>query len=354
VRYIAALALIVSPLGAARPAALHLVRIGQFDHPVFVTAPRSEPGRIYVVEKTGRIVVAQNGRTRPTPFLDIHTQVSGAEEQGLLSMAFDPRYAQNHRFYVDFTDTNGDTRVIRYTSNGTSAIASSAKQLLFVKDFAPNHNGGQLEFGPDGRLWWGNGDGGDEGDPQHNGQNLSRPFSKLMTLDVNAARPRWHMVAYGLRNPWRFSFDRANGDLYIGDVGQDSYEEIDYLRGGFTQPVNFGWRRFEGNHVYDGGEQLAGRGRYVPPVAENPHSAGCSVSGGYVYRGKAVPAAVGRYFYGDYCSGTVWSFVIRSGRATGVRTEPFTVKGLSTFGEDAGGELYLASVDEGSVYRLAG
>jgi glucose/arabinose dehydrogenase len=341
-------ALAATPLAAVRIDALHLVRVGRFDQPVYVTA---EGGRLYVVERPGRIRIAG----RAAPFLDIRSQVgSRGTEQGLLSMAFDPHYAQNHRFYVDFTDTNGDTRVVRYTSNGTAAVPSSAKQLLFVKDFAPNHNGGQLQFGPDGRLWWGNGDGGDEGDPQHNGQNLSRPFSKLMTLDVNAAKPRWHLVAYGLRNPWRFSFDRANGDLYIGDVGQDHYEEIDYVRRGFTVPVNFGWRRFEGKHVYDGSEQLVGHGRYVPPVVEYSHDAGCSVTGGYVYRGRAVPAARGRYFYGDYCSGTVWSFVVRGGRATALRREPFVVKGLSSFGQDTAGELYLMSVDEGSVYRLAG
>ena len=134
-------------------------------------------------------------------------------------MAFDPGYAKNHRFYVDYTDVNGNTRVVRYLSNGTTGIPSSAKQLLFVKDFAPNHNGGQLQFGPDGRLYWGNGDGGGEDDPNDNGQNLTRPFAKIMRLNVNAAKPRWKLVAYGLRNPWRFSFDRATGDLYIGDVG---------------------------------------------------------------------------------------------------------------------------------------
>ncbi len=267
-------------------------------------------------------------------------------------MAFDPNYAKNHRFYVDYTDQNGDTRVVRYASNGTTGNPRTAKQLLFVKDFASNHNGGQLQFGPDGRLYWGNGDGGDAGDPKDNGQNLNRPFAKIMRLNVNVANARWQLVAYGLRNPWRFSFDRANGDLYIGDVGQDHYEEIDYLRHGFAGVANFGWRHFEGKHVYDAGTPLLTAGRYVPPVVEYPHPVGCSVSGGFVYRGKQVPSAVGRYFYGDYCSGIVWSLRIVNGRATSVRREAFTVPGLSGFGEDTAGELYLTSVNSGDVFRL--
>jgi glucose/arabinose dehydrogenase len=353
-RHLAALALIVAPLGAARPAALHLVQIGRFDLPVYVAATPSEPSRIYVVEQRGRIRVVDNGTVRRTPFLDIAAQVRSGGEQGLLSVAFHPNYAQNHLFYVDYTDRNGDTRVVEYRSDGQQAILTSARQLLYVKDFADNHNGGQLEFGPDGLLWWGNGDGGGAGDPQHNGQNLGRPFAKIMKLDVANPNARWQLVAYGLRNPWRFSFDRANRDLYIADVGQGDWEEIDYVRHGFRAPLNFGWNRFEGRHVFDSSTRLLTRGRYVAPVVEYSHAAGCSVTGGYVYRGKAVPAAAGRYFYGDYCSGTIWSFRIANGRATGLRREPFKVEGLSSFGEDAAGELYLAAVNDGGVYRLAG
>ena len=297
------LAVIVLPAAACgRGQALHLVRVGHATDPVYLTAPPGQAGKLYVVEQAGQIVVLANGKVSST-FLDIQSQVTSGGEQGLLSMAFDPGYAKNHRFYVDYTDQNGDTRVVRYLSNGTTAIASSAKQLLFVKDFAPNHNGGQLQFGPDGRLYWGNGDGGGEGDPNDNGQNLNRPFAKIMRLDVNAARPRWHLVAYGLRNPWRFSFDRKTGDLYIGDVGQDDWEEIDYLRRGYPSIANFGWKHFEGSHVYDAGTALLPTGRYVPPIAEYSHDGGnCAVDGGYVYRGANVPAALGRYFYGDNCT----------------------------------------------------
>jgi glucose/arabinose dehydrogenase len=341
--------------GAAsgRSGTLHLVRVVQVAAPVYATAAPGEPGRLYIVEQAGRIVVLENGRIRSSPFLDIRRQVVSGGEQGLLSVAFDPQYRTNHRFYVDYTDTNGDTRVVRYRSDGARAVQSSATQLLFVKDFASNHNGGQLQFGPDGRLYWGNGDGGGAGDPQHNGQSLAPPFAKLMRLNVNAAKPRWQLVAYGLRNPWRFSFDRANGDLYIGDVGQGSWEEIDYLRRGTTTIANFGWNRLEGTHTYDSSTQLLSRARYVPPVSEYSHSDGCSVTGGYVYRGRQVPAVLGRYFYGDYCSGTVWSLRIANGKATGVRREPFTLRGLSSFAEDTAGELYLMSVDSGGVFRLA-
>jgi glucose/arabinose dehydrogenase len=330
------------------------VLVGRFASPVYATAPASEPETLYVVEQAGRIVVLQDGHVRATPFLDIRSKVTSGGEQGLLSMAFDPAYSTNHLFYVDYTDLNGNTKVVRYRSDGQAAVPSSAKLLLFVRDFAPNHNGGQLAFGPDGRLYWGNGDGGGGGDPQDNGQSLSRPFAKIESLDVGAGRARWQLVAIGLRNPWRFSFDRRTGDLFIGDVGQNAWEEIDYLRRGATTPVNFGWRRFEGSHVYDDAVPLLATGRYVRPVFEYPHAQGCSVTGGYVYRGGSIPGAVGRYFFGDYCSATVWSLKIVRGKATGVRREPFTVPGLSSFAEDTRGALYLLSVSSGAVYRLAG
>jgi glucose/arabinose dehydrogenase len=338
----------------AKQDALHLVPVAKFSAPVYATSAPGEPGNLYVVEQAGRIMVLRNGTTRATPFLDIRSIVRSGGEQGLLSVAFDPAYPANHYFYVDYTDTNGNTRVVRYRSNGTTGIPSSAKQLLFVQDFAVNHNGGQLQFGPDRRLYWGNGDGGGAGDPEHNGQTLARPFAKLMRANVRAAKPYWRVVAYGLRNPWRFSFDRATGDVYIADVGQGDWEEIDYLRRGTAGIVNFGWNRFEGRHAYDPSTPLLTRGPYRPPIAEYSHALGCSVTGGYVYRGKAVPAAAGRYFYGDYCTGTIWSLTVVGGKARGVRREPFKVAGLSSFGEDSSGELYLMSANSGDLYRLTG
>jgi glucose/arabinose dehydrogenase len=347
-------ALAASATASARSDALHLVRVGHFEAPVYATPAPGEAGALYVVEQAGRILVLKGGRIRSTPFLDIRPLVVSGGEQGLLSVAFDPAYQQNHRFYVDYTDRNGDTRVVQYRSDGTKAIPSSAKQLLFVKDFAPNHNGGQLQFGPNGWLYWGNGDGGGGGDPEHNGQSLARPFAKIMRLNVNAAKPRWTLVAYGLRNPWRFSFDRTTGDLYIGDVGQGNWEEIDYLKHGTATVANFGWNHFEGKHVYEASTRLLTRGRYHGPVVEYSHSLGCSVTGGYVYRGAKIPSIAGRYFYGDYCSGTVWSLKIVNGKAASVRKEPFKVDGLSSFAQGSDGELYAMSVNTGNVYRLAG
>jgi glucose/arabinose dehydrogenase len=347
-------ALLLAASASGRADTLRLVRVAHFDAPVYTTTAPGEPGNLYVVEQAGVIRVLARGRIDPTPFLDIRPLVLSGGEQGLLSIAFDPAYQTTHRFFVDYTDRNGDTHVVQYRSDSARAATSSAKELLFVRDFAPNHNGGQLQFGPDGRLYWGNGDGGGGGDPQHNGQSLARPFAKIMRLNVDAAAPRWSLVAYGLRNPWRFTFDRANGDLYIGDVGQNAWEEIDYLRHGTRGVANFGWNHWEGRHVYDPSTALLPKGPYHPPVAEYSHSLGCSVTGGYVYRGAKVRSAVGRYFYGDYCSGTVWSLKIVNGRAQGLRREPFTVRGLSSFGEGADGELYLMSVESGDLYRLAG
>jgi glucose/arabinose dehydrogenase len=347
------LALLLFATGAsARGDALHLVRIAQFDAPVYATVAPGEPRNMYVVEQGGYVRVLTGGRIRATPFLDVHSLIVSGGEQGLLSIAFDPAYQRSHRFFVDYTDRSGDTHVVEYRSNGTRAIPSSAKQRLFVKDFAPNHNGGQLQFGPDGRLYWGNGDGGGAGDPGGNGQSLARPFAKIMRLDINAKKPRWTLVAYGLRNPWRFSFDRKTGDLYIGDVGQDNWEEVDYLKRGTQTVANFGWNHFEGTHVYDGITKMLTRGTYHRPVVEYPHEDGCSVTGGYVYRGTRIPAAVGRYFYGDYCSGLVWSLKMVGGKATSVRRETFTLGGLSSFAQGTDGELYLMSANSGGFFHL--
>jgi glucose/arabinose dehydrogenase len=337
---------------AERAVALRLVPVVRgLASPVHVAAPRSEPGRLYVVEQAGRIVVVQGGRQRPEPFLDIRSLVRSGGEQGLLSVAFHPRYARNHRFYVDYTDREGNTRVVEYRSDGTRAQPSTARQLLFVRQPYPNHNGGQLAFGPDGRLYVGMGDGGAGGDPENRAQNPRELLGKLLAIDVDQPSRR-RMAALGLRNPWRFSFDRRTNDLWIGDVGESSWEEIDFLpRRLLGRTINYGWDAWEGRSRYQ--PKRLGPGRLVQPIAVYPHpDRGCSVTGGFVYRGNAVPAVRGRYFYGDWCSGTIWSLRAVGGRAKGLRREAIRVPELTSFGEDARGELYAVS-QRGVLYRLA-
>jgi glucose/arabinose dehydrogenase len=322
--------------------------------PVYVTATASQPGRLYVVERRGRVRVVQGGRVRST-FLDIRRLVeSGYVEQGLLSMAFHPAYPRTPRIYVDYTDRGGDTRVVEYRVRNGRVLTGTARLLLFVHQPYANHNGGGLQFGPDGKLYVGMGDGGAGGDPNNNGQNPRSRLAKL--LRTRPLSVRWEIAGYGLRNPWRFSFDRKTGDLYIGDVGQSSLEEVDFRRRG-ARPANYGWARYEGSRPFKS-VALRPPSPLVFPIAEYGRDDGCSIVGGYVYRGTAVPEAAGRYFYGDSCTGRVWSFVQRGGKATDLRREPFTIESgagysLVSFGEDARGELYLVSFD-GVLYRLAG
>jgi glucose/arabinose dehydrogenase len=320
---------------------------------VHVTAPRSQRDRLYVVEQEGRIRVAVAGRLRPVPFLDITRLVVSGGEQGLLSVAFHPAYARNRRFFVFYTDLFGDSRVAEYRANraGTTALRKSVRVVLRVPGASREHKGGQLAFGPDGRLYVSIGDGRCCEDPDDVAQNLSQRRGKLLRLDVSRRTPTVQAVAYGLRNPWRFSFDRANGDLYVADVGAGQWEEVNYLpRAQVGALVNFGWDVYEGVTRIDA-KPTSASGRLVFPVHAYDHGAGCSITGGFVYRGSAVPAARGRYFFGDYCSGAIWSLRMENGAATDVRREPSTIANLSTFGEDARGELYAASL-EGRVYRL--
>ena len=319
-----------------------------FDQPVYVAQPKSEPGRLYVVERPGRIVTLANGKR--STFLDIRSRVkSGYTEQGLLSVAFSPGYSKSHRFYVYYTNKTGDVEIDSFLSRGGRAVLSSRRQSLVVNHRAnDNHDGGQLEFGPDGLLYAGTGDGGSGGDPPDNSQNLSRKLGKLLRLRGG----RWQVYAYGLRNPWRFSFDRANGDLYIGDVGQDAWEEIDYRPRSATGLANYGWSAYEGYASYRP-SRLDHAGTLVRPVHVYGHTAGnCSVTGGYVYRGSAVPSARGRYFYGDYCSGTLWSLRISGGKAVENRRESTHIGSLSSFGQAANGALYATSLG-GAIYRLS-
>jgi glucose/arabinose dehydrogenase len=319
-----------------------------FDQPVYVAQPKNEPRTLYVVERPGRIVTLLGGKRRT--FLDIHSRVeSGYKEQGLLSVAFSPGYAKNHRFYVYYTNRDGNIEIDTMVSRRGRAVSSSRRRLLLVDHRAnDNHDGGQLQFGSDGRLYAGTGDGGSGGDPPDNSQNLSRKLGKLLRLNGG----RWQVYAYGLRNPWRFSFDRANGDLYIGDVGQDSWEEIDYRPRSATGLANFGWSAYEGLVAYNP-SRLNHSGTLVRPVQVYSHNGGnCSVTGGYVYRGSAVPSARGRYFYGDYCTGEIWSLRISGGRAVDNRRESSRIDSLSSFGQGANGTLYAVSLD-GGLYRLS-
>src|SRR3954452_20490897 len=252
-----------------------------------ISSTRAEPNRLYAVEQSGRIRYLVNGRVRGT-FIDLSDRIVSGGEQGLLSVAFHPGYRRNHRFYVDYTDKQGNTRVVEFRSRNGRGLKSTARQLLFVRQPYPNHNGGQLQFDRSGLLYVGMGDGGSAGDPGNRAQNPRQQLGKLLRINPLKRGARWQIVGLGLRNPWRFSFDRANGDLYIGDVGQGEWEEIDYRsRSAVGRLANYGWKAFEGRARYT--NTPLGPGQLVAPVYVYSHAdGGCSVTGGYVYRGRAV------------------------------------------------------------------
>ena len=319
-----------------------------FEAPVLVSHAPGDPRAIYVVEQSGRVLRVVSGRR--TVFLDVRRLVDFGGERGLLGLAFHPGYARNRLFYVAYTSTAGQNTVVRYRSRGTRAVASSARPLLAVDDPYGNHNGGHLAFGKDGLLYTSIGDGGSGGDPEDRAQDPDSPFGKLLALNVSQANADWEIAALGLRNPWRFSFDRANGDLYIGDVGQNAVEEVDYTPRPSPGLENYGWDAFEGSRRYE--QTDLGPGSLVAPLYEYAQDVGgCTVIGGYVYRGKARPAERGRYIFGDYCSGIVWSLRVQSGKAAGVRREPFRIEGLTSFGENAAGEIF-ATTESGVIYRV--
>jgi glucose/arabinose dehydrogenase len=321
-----------------------------FRSPTFVGFAPGERRRLYVVEQAGRIRYLLGRRIGGT-FLDIRSRVASGGERGLLSVAFSPDYPNDHRFYVDYTDRDGDTRIVEFRSRNGRGVLSSARELLFVKQPYPNHNGGQLQFGPDGLLYVGMGDGGSGGDPDNRAQNLEDRLGKLLRIDPFEPGAEWQVVGYGLRNPWRFSFDRKTGDLYIGDVGQGAWEEIDFRPHALLNRLaNYGWRIFEGKARFAAGSP-SGVGDLVSPVSIYSHEEGCSVTGGYVYRGQADLAAVGRYYFGDWCSGAIWSLRMQKGRAVDLRKESAKVGQLSSFGEDAAGSLYAVS-SGGRIYRV--
>lgn len=314
-----------------------------------VTFAPGAPGVVYVVEQSGLIRVVRAGKIRAQPFLDIRSKVYAEGEQGLLGLAFAPDYVKSRQFVVDYTDVNGDTRVVRYRSDGTKALTQTARQLLMIEQPDSHHNGGSVAYGKDRLLYVGMGDGGATGAPDNPAQNPLSLLGKILRLDPAYPAAKPVIVALGLRNPWRFSFDRANGDLWIGDVGEVSLEEVDHVAWPWQGQLNFGWPVYEGRSPFE--SKAIGPGRLVTPVAQYNHGSECSIIGGYVYRGSAMRSAIGRYFYGDYCSGKVWSLKLVGGVAREIRREPFIVPHVTSFGEDIAGELYVVSGD-GALYRL--
>jgi glucose/arabinose dehydrogenase len=320
-----------TPPARAAAAKLGKRRIGTFAEPTYLTAPPGDRSRLFVVEQRGTIRVVRKGQTLARPFLDITGRVEAGGEQGLLSMAFAPDYRRSGLFYVYYTDNGGDIRVVEYQGSGNRARAGSARVVLTQEHSEhSNHNGGQLQFGPDGFLYIGLGDGGGGGDPYEAGQDLGTHLGKILRIDPRGrpfkvprsnpfrgrrgAKPA--VYSYGLRNPWRFSFDRATGDLTIGDVGQNEYEEIDFVRRGRGSGANFGWDAFEGNHSYEGGSAPG----HVRPVIEHSHASGfCSITGGYVLRHRSYGGLRGTYVYGDICDSRIRGARLGPGRASGRR-----------------------------------
>jgi glucose/arabinose dehydrogenase len=344
--------------------------VGGIEAPVDLQAPPEDRARLFVVEQAGRIRIVRNGAVAAT-FLDIVGRVGSGGERGLLGLAFHPRYADNGRFFVNYTDRSGDTHIseFRVSSNADAADPGSERELLVVLQPFANHNGGGLAFGNDGKLYIALGDGGSGGDPFGNGQDLGTPLGKILRIDVDAGTPFavpsdnpflgttgafpavW---AYGLRNPWRISFDRSTGDLFIGDVGQGVMEEVDVGLSSRRGGENYGWNIMEGTHCFNppGGCATAG---LTLPVVEYTHGAGCSVTGGYVYRGCRMPGYHGTYFYGDYCTALVRSFRLENGRAVDQRdwTSSLSrdVDAISSFGVDGEGEVYIVD-HSGEVFRI--
>ena len=367
-RRLGVVGVIVAALGLAlvvpsTASALRLKRVAKgFDSPVHIASNgRDAGGTLYVVEQRG--VIWRLRRGRKTRFLDLQHLVSLGSERGLFSIAFSPRYARDRLFYVNYTDNGGDVRVARFRANSrfTRALGRTRRMLLDVEHSShSNHNGGQVAFGPNGRLYMSVGDGGGSCDPDENAQDLSTRKGKLLSIAPGNLRGGWRIDGYGLRNPWRYAFDRANGRLYLADVGQGQWEEINTLRAGGLggRRENYLWDRYEGRRLNgcDPG-RLRGSGAHARPISVYSHASGnCSVSGGHVYRGRRLPARLrGWYFFGDFCSGRIWRLKFVRGR--GVVRKPRLVRdtglSISSFGEGRSGELYVADRSGGRIYRIA-
>ncbi|MFN8528633.1 MAG: PQQ-dependent sugar dehydrogenase [Anaerolineae bacterium] len=366
---------VISPLPSVLdPSAYQWTLVADgFDSPVGLTYAPDGSGRLFVWEQGGMIwIIGPDGSLPTDPFLDISTllpqvvSLGGYTEQGLLGVAFHPNYAANGQFFVNYTDVNGDTMIVRYTvsaDNPNVADPASAVTLLTVDQPFENHNGGDMAFGPDGYLYISLGDGGSQGDPFNNAQSPNALLGKILRIDVNAetyvappdnpfaSDPAFAPEVYmmGFRNPWRFSFDRATGDIYIADVGEWLWEEIDVVPAGTGAGMNFAWNLFEGRLPRT---DTANRDDYTMPAIVYSHSEGCSVTGGYVYRGAALPAAYGVYFFGDYCNGVVWNLWRNSNGYWQAGLFQRTGATISAFGQDEAGELYMVDY-KGSIHRLS-
>jgi len=352
-----------APEAAPSVSGLRLRRVGTFSSPTYVTAPPNDRSRLFVVEQGGTIRVIHKGRKRERPFLDLRDRVQSGGERGLLSMAFAPNYRRSHRFYVYFTDDGGDIRIQEFRGRRNRARRRSARDVLSVEHSQfSNHNGGQLQFGPDGLLYIGTGDGGGAGDPFEAGQDLGSLLGKLLRINprgrpfkIPGSNPfrdrqgaRDSVYAYGLRNPWRFSFDRRTGALVIADVGQSTIEEVNFVRKGGGHGANFGWDTFEGTRRHESGSAPG----HVPPVLEHTHSSGfCSITGGYVLRHRSYRNLRGTYVYADLCEGVIRGARLSPDGARGRRTFG-RISQPSSFGEDARGRVYAVSLN-GPVFRLA-
>lgn len=346
--------------------------VGGIPDALYVTGAPGESSRLYVVRQSGTVRIVRRGRLLAQPFLDLRGITRSGGEQGLLGLAFHPDYAENRRLFVNYTDLAGDTWISEYRADSLNRVdTATARPLLRIEQPYSNHNGGHLAFGPDGLLYIATGDGGDAGDPQGNGQDTGSLLGKILRIDVDrrddgrayaipegnpfsSGGGRPEIFAYGLRNPWRFSFDRATGDLWIADVGQGRIEEVNRLAAGTGAGANLGWNAYEGRSPFAGPGAVEGRA-VTWPVAQYSHSRGCSVTGGYVSRGRRAATLRGRYVFADYCTGELWS--MRAGpRPGGLRRETArlttTLRNVTSFGEGTGGDLYVIS--GGGVWRFTG
>jgi glucose/arabinose dehydrogenase len=344
--------------------------LGGLDRPVGIAHAGDGSGRLFVVEKGGRIRVVHDDRLESTLFLDISARVgSKGNEQGLLGLAFHPNFQNNGFFYVNYTDLQGNTVIARFSRSADPARADPNSELVLLRLIQPasNHNGGHLAFGPDGYLYIGTGDGGGAGDQYGHGQNTSSLLGKMLRIDVDGGAPyaipasnpfvndpavRDEIWALGLRNPWRYAFDRQSGDLFIADVGQNRYEEVNVQPADSRGAENYGWPIMEGQHCFPDSRVCDPSGLVLPAV-EYDHNLGCSVTGGVVYRGRSSPALAGIYLFGDYCSGTIWGMARAPGGPWTYAVLAQTDLAVTAFGEDESGEIYLVDIRRGELLTIS-